>query len=206
MTVKSISNGLDFADKIGIATYQAAMMDWIPERGIVNLPLAEVTVDDLDDVNGGAGRGEDLLSFTLTGELVMTLTAHEARNNTQSAHHLEEDAMPTVGPATSLGTRLDDMLGGVVCGGVTVVNDAGFPTFHDHGSVLEIRGNRMIRTDESQVRTPECPGLVAEDVPVPLVLDSHLEVANHPTQLDELGEILNSLPEHIRCVMPSVES
>jgi len=42
--------------------------------------LAESKVVDLNDVIGG-GIGEDLLSFTLTGELVKT--SHETRN----VHH-----------------------------------------------------------------------------------------------------------------------
>ena len=159
---------------------------------------------NLDDVDGGADRGENLLSFTLAGELVMTLTAHEACNLHQSAYHFYDDAMRTVCPATSCG-KLDDMLGGVVCEGVTVVNDAGFPTLHDHGSARELSVNRS-RKDEGEVMAPEGPGPNAEDVSVPLKPNSHLDASRDADQLDELGEILNSLPEHARCVMPSVES
>ena len=80
---------------------------------------------DLNDVIGGVDRGEDLLSFTLTGELVKT--SHETRNLHHYACPLKEYAIPTVSPETSMGTNLEDMLvESVVCEGVTVVNDAGF--------------------------------------------------------------------------------
>ena len=37
-----------------------------------------------------------------------------------------------------------------------------------------------------------------------LIPDSHHDV-DHVSQFASLGEILNSLPEHVRCVMPSGE-
>ena len=45
----------------------------------------------------------------------------------------------------------------VVCEGVTVVNDAGFPTLHDHGSVPEKRSNRYTESG-SCVGAPEGSG------------------------------------------------
>jgi len=82
-------------------------------------------VVDLNDVIGG-GIGEDLLSFTLTGELVKT--SHDTRNVHHYACPFRDVAIPTVSPETSLGAGLGDMLvKSVVCEGVTVVNDEGFP-------------------------------------------------------------------------------
>ena len=184
-----------------LATYQAATTTELPRRESVSMLLAESKVVDLNDVIGG-GIGEDLLSFTLTGELVKT--SHDTRNVHHYACPLGEFAIPTVSPETSSGTVLGDMLAkSVVCEGVTVVNDEGFPTLHDHGSVPESCSNRYTESG-SCVGAPEGSGAHAAELIALLIPDSHHDV-DHVSQFASVGEILNLLPEHVRCVMPSSE-
>ena len=94
-----------------------------------------------------------------------------------------EIASPISDPVDSLGGLEDMLVKSVVCKGITLVNDDGFPTLHNPRSDPRIFSNRHMR-GRREVRAPEGSGQRADpDI-------------DHASQLSQLGDIWSRLPEH----------
>ena len=133
-----------------LATYQK----------VTGSPLAKVNVDVQYDVSSVVNIGKDLLCADLIGEHVNI--SSETCNRHSSVCPFVGSADAINDPVDSFGVFEDMLAKNVVCEGVTVVNDEGFPILHSHGSDPEGCRNRKL-TGRSQVMAPEGSGQPAEE-------------------------------------------